>query len=91
MMHGRQEHSPHCGEDRRKDGREGKGEACFKKIFFCFFRIVCNVSMFGRELTNGIPVFDENGNRLGLSKRAAASAIVQVVVSRVLMATPGMC
>ena len=44
-----------------------------------------------RELTNGIPVFDENGNRLGVSRRAATSAIAQVVVSRILMATPGMC
>ncbi|KAK7111059.1 sideroflexin-1-like [Littorina saxatilis] len=43
-----------------------------------------------RELTNGIPVFDENGNRIGDSKRAANSAITQVVVSRILMATPGM-
>lgn len=39
---------------------------------------------------NGIPVFDENGNRLGESKMAARSAIFQVVVSRILMATPGM-
>ncbi|XP_076434824.1 sideroflexin-1-like [Babylonia areolata] len=46
--------------------------------------------MRSREITNGIPVFDENGNRLGESTRAATSAISQVVVSRVLMATPGM-
>lgn len=43
-----------------------------------------------RELTNGIPVFDENGNRVGTSSRAAASAITQVVVSRIVMAMPGM-
>jgi hypothetical protein len=40
---------------------------------------------------HGIPVFDENGNRVGESKRAATSAITQVVVSRVAMASPGMC
>ncbi|XP_025093876.1 sideroflexin-1-like [Pomacea canaliculata] len=46
--------------------------------------------MRSRELTNGIPVFDENGNRVGTSSRAAASAITQVVVSRIVMAMPGM-
>lgn len=46
--------------------------------------------MRSRELTNGIPVFDINGNRVGESRRAAASAISQVVISRILMATPGM-
>lgn len=46
--------------------------------------------MRSREIFNGIPVFDENGNRLGESPRAATSAITQVVVSRILMATPGM-
>jgi hypothetical protein len=39
---------------------------------------------------NGIPIFDENGNRMGESKMAAKSAISQVVVSRICMATPGM-
>ena len=42
------------------------------------------------ELNNGIPVFDENGNRIGSSKKAAKSAIVQVVISRICMAMPGM-
>ncbi|KAK7500815.1 hypothetical protein BaRGS_00008059 [Batillaria attramentaria] len=46
--------------------------------------------MRSRELLSGIPVFDENGNRVGESKRAAASAISQVVISRIFMATPGM-
>lgn len=49
-----------------------------------------HILILSRELISGIPVFDENGNRVGESKRAAASAISQVVVSRILMATPGM-
>ncbi|XP_061492185.1 sideroflexin-3 isoform X1 [Rhineura floridana] len=43
-----------------------------------------------RELKFGIPVTDENGNRLGESKAAAQQAIVQVVVSRIGMAAPAM-
>ncbi|XP_052772545.1 sideroflexin-1-like [Mya arenaria] len=46
--------------------------------------------MRSRELIDGIPVFDANGNRIGDSKRAAESAIAQVMFSRILMATPGM-
>ncbi|XP_041370414.1 sideroflexin-1-like [Gigantopelta aegis] len=46
--------------------------------------------MRSRELLNGIPVFDKNNNELGVSKRAAVSAITQVVISRIIMATPGM-
>ncbi|XP_071091213.1 sideroflexin-1-like [Haliotis cracherodii] len=46
--------------------------------------------MRSKELMNGIPILDENGNRVGTSTRAATSAISQVVVSRVMMATPGM-
>ncbi|XP_064601960.1 sideroflexin-1-like [Liolophura sinensis] len=46
--------------------------------------------MRSRELTEGIPVFDENGNRLGNSTKAASKAIGQVVFSRIAMATPGM-
>ena len=42
------------------------------------------------ELTNGIPVFDENNDRLGESKAAARSAISQVAISRIIMAMPGM-
>lgn len=38
----------------------------------------------------GIPVLDENGNRLGESTNAAKQAIVQVVVSRIGMAVPAM-
>uniref|UniRef100_A0A8C5U147 Sideroflexin-1 n=1 Tax=Malurus cyaneus samueli TaxID=2593467 RepID=A0A8C5U147_9PASS len=43
-----------------------------------------------RELKFGIPVTDENGNRLGDSSKAAQQAITQVVISRILMASPGM-
>uniref|UniRef100_A0A4W3JSC1 Sidoreflexin n=1 Tax=Callorhinchus milii TaxID=7868 RepID=A0A4W3JSC1_CALMI len=43
-----------------------------------------------RELQFGIPVTDENGNRLGVSTKAAQQAIVQVVVSRIGMAMPAM-
>ncbi|KAK6301500.1 hypothetical protein J4Q44_G00275530 [Coregonus suidteri] len=43
-----------------------------------------------RELLNGIAVTDENGNKLGHSKKAAVKGITQVVISRVTMAAPGM-
>lgn len=43
-----------------------------------------------RELKHGIPITDENGNRLGESTKAAQQAIVQVIISRILMAAPGM-
>ncbi|CAM9382250.1 sideroflexin-1-like [Petromyzon marinus] len=43
-----------------------------------------------RELKCGIPVFDEQGKRLGESTNAAQQAITQVVVSRIGMAAPGM-
>uniref|UniRef100_A0A8C7CYU8 Sidoreflexin n=1 Tax=Oncorhynchus kisutch TaxID=8019 RepID=A0A8C7CYU8_ONCKI len=43
-----------------------------------------------RELKYGIPVTDEEGNRLGESVTAAKSGIIQVVVSRIGMAVPAM-
>ncbi|NWS10982.1 SFXN1 protein, partial [Pachyramphus minor] len=43
-----------------------------------------------RELKLGIPVTDENGNRLAESTAAAQKAIFQVVVSRIGMAAPAM-
>ncbi|XP_065289685.1 sideroflexin-3 [Dermacentor albipictus] len=43
-----------------------------------------------REINHGIPVVDDNGNRLGESKVAAKWAIAMVVLSRVGMAAPGM-
>jgi len=39
---------------------------------------------------HGIPVFTDDGERVGQSTSAARKAIFQVVVSRVFMATPGM-
>lgn len=46
---------------------------------------------FNRELQEGIPVDDKNGNKVGTSKTAAKWAITQVVLSRIGMAMPGMC
>jgi tricarboxylate carrier len=43
-----------------------------------------------KEFVEGLEIFDENNNSLGYSKNAAYLAIPQVVVSRVLMATPYM-
>ncbi|KRY74671.1 Sideroflexin-3 [Trichinella pseudospiralis] len=43
-----------------------------------------------RELQYGIPVFDENGKRLGNSCIAAQKAIQMVTMSRTIMAMPGM-
>jgi len=43
-----------------------------------------------RELIHGVPVFDENGNRLGESKIAARNAVGMTVFSRIVMASPGM-
>ncbi|KAJ3610661.1 hypothetical protein NHX12_022753 [Muraenolepis orangiensis] len=43
-----------------------------------------------RELKYGIPVTDENDNRLGESPGAAKQAIFQVIVSRIGMAMPAM-
>ncbi|XP_037780287.1 LOW QUALITY PROTEIN: sideroflexin-2-like [Penaeus monodon] len=42
------------------------------------------------EIQNGITVCDDKGNELGESKLAAAKGITQVVVSRIIMAAPGM-
>lgn len=42
------------------------------------------------ELLRGIPVTDEDGNRIGESKAAARKAIGSVVFSRIVMASPGM-
>ncbi|KAF8790677.1 Sideroflexin-1 like protein [Argiope bruennichi] len=43
-----------------------------------------------KEIREGIPVVDKNGNRVGNSKTAAKWAITQVVLSRIGMAMPGM-
>lgn len=39
---------------------------------------------------DGVPVIDQDGNRLGDSKIAAKEGIGSVVLSRILMASPGM-
>lgn len=54
------------------------------------FLIKFALPLFIRELQHGIPITDENDNRLGESTKAAQQAISQVVVSRILMASPGM-
>lgn len=43
-----------------------------------------------RELSEGIPVFTEDGKRVGESVEAAKRAIPMVIFSRVCMAVPGM-
>lgn len=42
------------------------------------------------ELINGIPVQDEKGNEIGMSRIAAVKGISQVTFSRIFMAAPGM-
>lgn len=42
------------------------------------------------ELKNGVPILDENGEKLGVSKVAARKAIAMTVFSRIVMALPGM-
>ncbi|OXA52797.1 Sideroflexin-3 [Folsomia candida] len=43
-----------------------------------------------KEVNEGIPVVDENGNRIGDSKVAAKTGIGAVTFSRIMMASPGM-
>lgn len=46
--------------------------------------------MRNKELREGISIFDENGNVVGKSQTAARNATVQVVLSRIFMASPSM-
>ncbi|KAL3233519.1 Sideroflexin FSF1 [Nakaseomyces bracarensis] len=46
--------------------------------------------MRGNEIQKGISVFDEDGNEVGLSKRAAFLAVGETALSRVINATPTM-
>ena len=59
---------------------------------FCFliWSRFYSFSLHLSELTEGIQVYDENGNYLGNSKIAAKKAITEVVISRIGMAAPGM-
>lgn len=43
-----------------------------------------------KELQEGIPVFDANNNKLGLSVKAAQAGIAYVLFSRIIMASPSM-
>jgi len=47
-------------------------------------------AMRSTELENGVPVFTEDGERIGDSKKAAKKGIALVVFSRIAMACPGM-
>jgi K+/H+ antiporter YhaU regulatory subunit KhtT len=58
--------------------------------FNIFFEITKNAIPLIREVQEGIPVVDENGNRIGESKVAAKTGITAVTLSRILMASPGM-
>ncbi|CAG0914799.1 unnamed protein product [Notodromas monacha] len=50
-----------------------------------------NIPMMRRkELSEGIPILDSNGNKLGMSKIAAREGITNVVISRIAMASPYM-
>jgi tricarboxylate carrier len=51
------------------------------------FNIPC---MRSKELSDGVPVFTEDGERVGESVTAARKGITEVLVSRIVMATPGM-
>lgn len=53
-----------------------------------YTRMTC---IYYRELLEGIPVYDADGNRVGESKKAAEKAIALVLFSRICMAAPGMC
>lgn len=44
--------------------------------------------MRGQEIRKGISVFDEDGNQLGISKKAAFQAVGETSLSRIINATP---
>jgi len=47
-------------------------------------------AMRSKELTEGIAVFDDNQNEVGMSKTAAVQATTAVILSRIVMAAPSM-
>lgn len=42
------------------------------------------------EIINGVDIFDENDRKIGVSKLAAIKGISQVILSRIVIAAPGM-
>jgi len=48
------------------------------------------IFLFYRELRNGVTLFDEHSNEMGISKKAAVVGISTVILSRIAMAIPGM-
>jgi hypothetical protein len=53
-------------------------------------RLIQKRNIYCREIQQGVPVSDINGNRLGNSKTAAQRGIALVTFSRIGMAAPGM-
>jgi len=72
-----------------------KAAAPFMQRFVPFAAVaaanVANIPLMRQgELTDGVAVFDENGNKVTESRMAAVKGISQVVLSRIVMAAPGM-
>ena len=61
----------------------------------CMFKNKCQVSFknfyfYFSELSDGIPVFDNDGLKIGDSQKAARKAVAQVLLSRIMLASPVM-